>query len=67
MYGRSLLLSVESMLSNEPGTIARMNANRVNCVLTETSDTLVRVLKASPNWRVVASDKHRTLLVRTNS
>jgi hypothetical protein len=66
MYGRSLLLSVEGMLSNDPGTLVRMNANHVGCVLTDTHDKLVSVLERSPNWRVVASDKHRTLLVRTN-
>lgn len=64
MYGRSLLLSVEGMLSNDPGTIARINANRVDCVLTETNDKLVDALKKSSNWRVVGSDKYRTLLVR---
>ena len=67
MYGRSLLLSVEGMLSNDPGTIARINATGVDCVLTETKDKLVDALKNSANWRVVASDKYRTLLVRTSS
>jgi hypothetical protein len=67
MYGRSLLLSVEGMLSNNRGTIARINANHVHCVLTDTEDKLVGVLEKSSNWRVVASDKYRTLLVRTSS
>ena len=64
MYGRSLLLSVEGMLSDDAGTLARMDANHVDCVLTETSDKLVRVLKHSPHWRVAGSDGERTLLVR---
>lgn len=64
MYGRKLLLSVEGMLSNEPGTVQRLDANHVNCVLTESSDELAGVLEALPTWRVSGTDDHRTLLLR---
>jgi hypothetical protein len=66
MYGRSLLLSVEGMLSNEPGTIARIDARGVDCVLTQSDDKLVAALTALPNWRVAGSDEHRTLLLRVS-
>jgi hypothetical protein len=67
MYGRSLLLTVEGWLDNEPGTLARIDTDRVTCVLTESGDRLVSVLTASPDWRVVGTDDHRTLLVRVSS
>jgi hypothetical protein len=66
MYGRSLLLSVEGMLSNDRGTVQRIDAEHVECVVTESGDKLVSVLEALPNWEVAGTDDHRTLLLRVS-
>jgi hypothetical protein len=65
MYGRTLLLSIETMLRTSPaGTTARLDADGVNCVLAPSSNKLVTVLSDDPAWRVVGEDGYRTLLVR---
>ena len=64
MYGRTLLLSVEGMLSNDPGTTARIDNAGVNCVLTQSSDKLVKALLQGGKWRVAGTDPFRTLLLR---
>ena len=67
MYGRTLLLSVEAMLSNVPGTTARLDAARVNCALAPTASLLVAALSRDADWYVVGHDGYRTLLVRTGT
>ncbi|PZS32138.1 MAG: hypothetical protein DLM58_10380 [Pseudonocardiales bacterium] len=64
MYGRELVLSAIAMLKDGPGTIARIDASGVNCVIADSRYQLVRTLTADPKWRLVGSDGVRTLLVR---
>jgi hypothetical protein len=63
MYGRARILSAVGMLKDAPGTIARMDAAGVTCVLTTSGDKLVQQLSRSPKWHVVGQDGVRTLLV----
>lgn len=64
MYGRKLVLSSISMLANAPGTLAKMRAAHVNCVLAVDSSKLVKSLSHTAGWRIAGQDRYRTLLVR---
>ncbi|MFN2518932.1 MAG: hypothetical protein ABR604_07810 [Jatrophihabitantaceae bacterium] len=65
MYGRTLLLSVEGILANPPGTIAQLDAAGVSCALGPISAPLFAALSREPHWHVVGKDGHRVLLLRS--
>ena len=67
MYGREIILTVEHLFANKPGTLAALNADGVTCVLGPTDQPLVSALKADPAWKVIGSDSLRTLLARTGA
>jgi len=64
MYGRDTVLSVINLLANAPGTMARIDAAGVNCVLANSPYRLVTALSHDPRWQTIGSDGYRTLIVR---
>jgi len=64
MYGRQIIIRVENMFANRPGTDGLLDADRINCVLGPTSSQLVQALRLDRHWTVVGTDTVRTLLVR---
>jgi hypothetical protein len=65
LYGRSVELMVVRYLDAKPGTLAALDAARVNCVLTTSTDRIVSVLERTGRWRVAGTEGARTLLLRS--
>lgn len=66
MYGRQIIVGIENMFENRPGTAELLNKDRVTCVLGPSSMPLLRTLRRQPQWTVVGSDRIRTLVVRAS-
>jgi hypothetical protein len=64
MYGRKMIIEIENLFLDRPGTDAVLRRDRVNCVLGPTPMPLVRRLTHSSAWFVAGRDSVRTLLVR---
>lgn len=67
MYGRQIIITVEDMFADKPGTQAALRRDDVTCILGPTSMALVRGLRTDPHWRVAGQDAARTLLLRTGA
>ena len=66
MYGRSIILKVEHLFEDKPGTTSGLAADNITCVLGPTSTALVRRLRNDPAWSILGTDALRTLLVRNS-
>ena len=66
MYGRSIILKVEHLFEDKPGTSATLAADHVTCILGPTSTALVQRLRNDPAWSIKGTDALRTLLVRAS-
>jgi hypothetical protein len=65
MYGRDVIVRVEGMFENRPGTAGLLDSAGGTCVLGPSSMPLLRALRHNSQWMVVGTDRVRTLLVRT--
>jgi hypothetical protein len=63
MYGREIIVKVENLFNDRPGTGTTLAADHVTCVLGPSAMPLVRRLSASSRWTVLGTDSVRTLLV----
>lgn len=65
MYGREIVVHVENLFLDRPGTDAALVREGITCVLGPTDMSLVRRLSRSPQWTMAGRDGVRTLLIRT--
>ena len=65
LYGRKLIVRVVHLFQDKPGTDSVLDNDHVTCVLGPSDTALVKHLRHSPAWTVIAHDRLRTLLVRT--
>lgn len=65
MYGHDVVVRIEDMFENRPGTAGLLDSAGVTCVLGPSSMPLLRALRLNSQWTVVGTDRVRTLIVRT--